>query len=249
MDAPDLATVQVDFTLAIGAGRLDASLDVPAGTVTLTQILPALQTLSSNVIASTVSIVEAEGYSISCRAGCGACCRQMVPLSLFEAEALGAWVAALPIEQRAVLAQRFHTALTAVRDGGMIARMDASKEVDHAEAKALAIDYMRLAIPCPFLENESCSIHPIRPFACREYLVTSPPEFCDDPSTMPVVGVPVPLKLSRLLYKLGAQVSEDRGGWIPLVFLLVWMQANYRPGQAITGPGPEVLYEVVKRLE
>jgi Fe-S-cluster containining protein len=36
-------------------------------------------------------------------------------------------------------------------------------------------------MPCPFLEDESCSIHPDRPLVCREYLVTSPAELCAGP--------------------------------------------------------------------
>jgi Fe-S-cluster containining protein len=250
MNESSSATVQVDFSLAIGPGRLDASLDVPAGEVTLTQLLPVLQTLSSNIIDSTVRVVNEEGYTVSCRAGCGACCRQMVPLSVFEAEGLAAWVRSLPPEQQAALEQRFDAVLLELRGTGILARMDPALWVDGSdEAKTLAIDYLAQYVACPFLVEESCSIHPIRPFACREYLVTSPAEFCRNPATNAVVGIPMPVKLSTMMYKLGAIVEKDNRGWIPLVFLFAWMKSGAEPGRAIAGPGPEVLYEVVKRLE
>jgi hypothetical protein len=56
------------------------------------------------------------------------------------------------------------------------------------------------------------------------------------------------VKLSTVLFRMGAQVEGGHRGWIPLVFLFVWMRAGVRPGDAIQGDGPEVLYEVVKRL-
>ena len=41
--------------------------------------------------------------------------------------------------------------------------------------RILGREYFQLGIPCPFLEEESCSIYHDRPITCREYLVTSPP--------------------------------------------------------------------------
>ncbi len=241
-------TVQVDFTLSIGTGRLDASLPVPSGEVTLTQMLPVLQNLSSQIIDSTVQIVESEGYQVSCRAGCGACCRQLVPLSIFEAEALTAWIGTLPEDRRQALEARFHAALGALRDTGLLARMDpALTQAGSDTAKALAIDYLAAGVACPFLVDESCSIHPIRPLICREYLVTSPAEFCANPAANQVVGIPMPIHLSKLLYRLGALV-EHSTGWIPLVFLFAWMRSDAHPGNAISGPGPELLQGLLQRL-
>jgi Fe-S-cluster containining protein len=241
--------VQVDFTLAVGPGRLNASVNVPSGLVTLTQILPALQSLSSNIMASTTQLVEAEGLKVSCRAGCGACCRQLVALSIFEAEALADWIRTLPQEQQEALEQRFDAALIALREKGLLERLDPERwAMDSEEMTTLAIDYLHARVACPFLVDESCSIHPIRPLICREYLVTSPAEFCVDPSRDKVAGVPVPVRLSRVMIKIGAQLEGGRCGWIPLVFLFAWMRGGRHPGDAIRGDGPELLYEVVKRL-
>ena len=250
MDNEPGATVQVNFTLDIGPGHLDASAIVPAGETNLTQLLPVLQDLSSSIIDSTVQLVEKEGYRVSCRAGCGACCRQVVPLSIFEAELLAGWIRTLPEERQTDLAARFDAAILQLRDSGLLARLDPSQRVPGSpEEKTLAVDYLRQRVACPFLENESCSIHPIRPLGCREYLVTSPAENCVDPSVYPVVGVPLPLKLSHVLFELGTQVDPASGGWMPLVFLFAWMRMRGgHPGQAVAAPGPELLHEIVKRL-
>ncbi len=247
--ASALPHVQVDFTLAIGPGRLEASLPVPSGHVTLVQLLPALQTLTSNIVDAAVQVVNAEGYQVSCRAGCAACCRQLIPLSIFEAQSLAAWIRTLPSDQQQALEARFHAALLTLRDRGLLSRLDpALWNEDTARTEQLVFDYLAAEVACPFLVNESCSIYPIRPLICREYLVTSPPERCAAPVPGQVVGIPMPVKTSSALFKLGEQVEKAPPGWIPLVFLFVWMRSDPHPGDAISGPGPEILYEFVKRL-
>ena len=244
--APD-ETVQVDFSLTIGPGRLDVSASVPTAQTTLTQLLPVLHSISSNIIDSTVRVVESEGFTISCRAGCGACCRQIVPLSIFEAEYLAAWIRTLPSERRAQLAVRFHAALLTLSASGILARLDEHQAIlGTPESKPLALDYLAQRVACPFLENESCSIHPIRPVICREYLVTSPAEFCSAPTRETVTPVPLPIKLSTPLYRIGAHLENNSRGRIPLVFLFAWMKSNATPGDSVAAPGPELLHEFIK---
>jgi Fe-S-cluster containining protein len=243
-------TVSVEFVIGIGDGTFTATAIVPAGQTNLTQILPVIQSLENSLIEGVAAQLAEAGRAISCRAGCGACCRQIVPLSIFEAEALTAWIRSLPEIQQQQLAQRFHQALTKLAAAGLIDRLvneDWLAETD--SARQLALDYLHQRVPCPFLEDESCSIHPIRPLICREYLVTSPPEHCFDPATLQVVPVHVPLHFSRVLNRIGAELEHDARGWIPLVFLFAWMKAGAHPGEAVAGPGPQVLYEFVKRLD
>jgi hypothetical protein len=87
----------------------------------------------------------------------------------------------------------------------------------------------------------------MRPLSCREYLVTSPPELCRDPSVNQVGGVRLPLKLSRVLYLFGQQMEQDRRGWIPLVFLLAWKKSGVKPGEYVSGTGEEVLRKFLER--
>lgn len=242
-------TVSVDFAVGIGDGQFTATAVVPAGKTNLTQILPVLQSLDDSFIAGVASQLAEAGHTISCKAGCGACCRQMVPISIFEAEALSAWIRTLPESRQQVLADRFHQALLKLAAAGLIDRMVNEDWLAETEsARQLALDYLYQRVPCPFLEDESCSIHPIRPLICREYLVTSPPEHCFDPATLQTAPVHLPFHFSRVLNRIGAELEGDARGWIPLLFLFAWMKSKGRPGEAVAGDGPEVLYEFVKRI-
>jgi Fe-S-cluster containining protein len=242
------SAVKASFKLPVGGVYLNASANLPTGKTTLTELLPIVQGLENAIVGRVADEAQAAGTPISCRAGCGACCRQLVPVSFFEAEALAAWMDTLPEERRAKLEQRFHHALLALRDAGVIDKILDERWVEEEPlATQLAIDYFHAGVPCPFLENESCSIHPMRPLSCREYLVTSPPELCRDPSVNEVRGVGLPLKLSRVLYSFGQQMEQDRRGWIPLVFLLAWKKSGMKPGEYVSGTGEEVLRKFLER--
>lgn len=242
-------TVSVEFTVGIGDDAFTAVAVVPAGQTNLTQILPVLQALDDSFIGGVTAQLKEAGHTVSCKAGCGACCRQIVPISIFEAEALSAWIRTLPESQQQELGRRFHRALLKFAEAGLIDRMVNENWLANTEsAFKLALDYFYQRVPCPFLENESCSIHPIRPLICREYLVTSPAEYCSDPAALKAVPVNLPLHFSRVLNALGAEIENDARGWIPLVFLFAWMESGARPGEAVAGPGQEVLYEFLKRI-
>ena len=104
--------MRATFSLPVGGGFLNASAQLPAGRTTLTELLPVIQNLENVIIGRVTEEAEQAGSPISCRAGCAACCRQMVPVSLFEAEALTRWMRTLPEEQQAALGRRFHRALS-----------------------------------------------------------------------------------------------------------------------------------------
>jgi hypothetical protein len=159
------------------------------------------------------------------------------------------WMRTLPETRRTELEARFHRALAALRDAGVIEKILSADWSDGGEpATQLAIDYFHARVPCPFLENENCGIHPMRPLSCREYLVTSAPALCADPAAHAVDGVRLPLKLSRALYAFGREVEQDPRGWIPLVFLLAWGRSGVRPGERVAGTGEEVLQVFLQQV-
>jgi Fe-S-cluster containining protein len=243
-------TISGEISLSFGAIALNATVRVPAGQTTLTELLPIIRNLENAIVERVGEEAESAGRQISCRAGCGACCRQMVPVSLFEAEALTKWIGTLAPEQRAELERRFHHALSTLRDAGVIEKILNNEWVlDGERTTQLAIDYFHAGVACPFLENESCSIHPIRPLSCREYLVTSPPELCRDPAVNEVAGIRLPVKLSRALYTFGQRMEQDPRGWIPMVFLLAWGKSGARPGEYVAGSGPEVLGRFLEEVK
>ncbi len=242
-------TTEVQFTLAKGPLRMNASLRVPTSEVTLTQLLPVLQEFTNDVVGGIASALQQSGETISCRAGCGACCRQMVPLSLFEAESLAAWIRTLPSERQAELATRFAAAVEQLRERGILARLGPGLwSSTRDESERLGIEYLQARVACPFLEDESCSIHPIRPLICREYLVTSPAEFCFIPVPEKVERIKMPLKPSNGLFRLGAKVENRGRGWIPLVMLGEWMKSEGHPGDSVSGLGPDVVYTFLREL-
>jgi Fe-S-cluster containining protein len=244
--------VSVEFSLAWGDNRISATAEVPSGQTNLTQLLPILQALDDSLIGAAASEAVAGGRSISCKAGCGACCRQLVPISIFEAEALAAWVRTLPEPTQQEIAQRFDQALRKLATGGILERLVATGnefwDPENEAHKSLSIEYHYQRVPCPFLVDEACSIHPIRPLICREYLVTSSPEYCVDPATLQTEMVPMPIRLMPALNRIGAEVEHNTRGWIPLVFLFAWMKANAHPGERVSGTGPEVLYKFLSRI-
>lgn len=241
--------VAAQFSMPVGRGALNASASLPTGTTTLTELLPIIQNLENAIVGRVCGEAEEAGSPISCKAGCGACCRQLVPVSLFEAEALSEWMRSLPREQQAALEERFHQALTKLRDAGAIEKILDERWVTDGELTTqLAVDYFHAGVACPFLENESCSIHPIRPLSCREYMVTSDPVLCDDPAANHVSGVRLPLKLSRVLYSFCQEMEQDRRGWIPLVFLPAWGKSGAKPGEYVSGTGAEVMRKFLERV-
>jgi len=249
MEKSAALTERVAFRLPVGRAFLNASANLPTGQTTLTQLLPIIQNLEDAITGRISEEATHAGAPISCRAGCGACCRQMVPISFFEAETLAEWIGTLAAERQAEIEARFHRALLVLRDAGVIEKiLDDQWTLKDEVATQLAIDYFHAGVACPFLEEESCSIHPIRPLACREYLVTSPPALCKDPSVNEVAGVQLPLKLSRVLFAFGQKLSQDRRGWVPLVFLMAWRKGGQKPGEFIAGTGKEVLQEFLNQV-
>jgi Fe-S-cluster containining protein len=222
---------QSTATLRLTVGDLSIAhpLTVPSAAVPASDVLPALQGLVNAV----VDAAEA-GKAISCRKGCGACCRQLVPISRTEGEALLALVDAMPDERRARLQARFADAEARITAAGL-------HEPAGRDDREISVAYFALRLPCPFLEDESCSIHPDRPLVCREYLVTSPAELCAGPAQEGVTPVPVP-KLSLAAQRL----QDDDDGWFPLAMLMAWSRAS-RP-TAKRKPGTEWVQRFLRGL-
>ena len=214
--------------LKVGDLAIAHPLTVPNAAVPATAVLPALQGLVNAVVAAAEA-----GREISCRKGCGACCRQLVPISRTEGEALLALVEAMPTERREAVRARFAQAEAAIAKAGLAERGARSD-------REMSVAYFALAIACPFLEDESCSIHADRPLVCREYLVTSPASLCAGPAQEGVTPVPVP-KLSLAAQRL----QDERDSWFPLAMLMAWSRTP-RPAQQ--RPGTEWVQRFLRRL-
>jgi Fe-S-cluster containining protein len=223
--------------LVVGGERVPLELTVPAAPVSIERLLPILRGLSSVFAERAAKQLEGEGRAISCRAGCGACCRQLVPLAPSEALALARLVDALPEPRRSLIHGRFESALKKLEAAGLLGRMGTQTA---AERTALGTAYFREGIACPFLEDESCSIHPDRPMACREYLVTSPAENCRTPRADIIE------KVTLEADPLPALVQVEAGGWVALILALRFRDEAAEP--AANHEAPTILREVIGRL-
>lgn len=229
------------FTLRLGGEEVEVRETVPARVVRAADLLPLFQRLTDTVVGAVARQAERRGQRISCRAGCGACCRQPVPVAEAEAIHLAELVGRLPIERGERVRRRFAAALDALERAGCLGDVRRLPRVsDEAERRRVGLGYFRLQIPCPFLEEESCSIYPHRPLACREYLVVSPASRCSDPGPQ-VERLAFPVRPSRLLYRFGDGLGKDNARWVPLVLALVWAgRGRGRAARRFFAPG---LYE------
>jgi len=229
--------------LGLPTGEIELELEVPPGLARVDQLLPMARALTEQIVDLTVSQVEEEGRKISCRAGCGACCRQLVPIAEAEARGIRDLVASLPEPRQSQVKARFAEALLRLDAAGLLAPLRARADWDNARRREIGLAYFRQGVPCPFLEDESCSIHPERPLACREYLVTSPPEHCADPRVGHVEGVKMPASVWTAVARLDPVEPGARSiRWVPLILALEWTEAHpdEPPGQPAA--------ELVRRL-
>lgn len=239
------ATVRVEF--AVASERFRAEIAAPVGPTPTDTLLPVLQGLTDTIVGVAAAGVEAAGETIRCRAGCGACCRQLVPISEAEARALRRLVQELPEPRREEVYGRFAEALRRLQEVGALEKLRERQSFEYDELLPFGLEYFRLGISCPFLVEESCSIHPDRPLSCREYLVTSPPENCAEPTRETVRLVNLPAKLSVIVNQLDADPQARYVRWVPLILALEWAEAHPEP-EPPTRTGPELLREIFERL-
>jgi Fe-S-cluster containining protein len=228
-------TVTANITLLLDDQPLQMQLTVPAGPSTPGQLLHLLRGLTDAVVDSAMERTAAQGKPISCRKGCGACCRQLVPIAPAEAHRLRQVVELMPEPRRSEVLSRFETAQARLAGSGMLERLSAPASMDETSRRELGIDYFRHGVACPFLEQESCSIYDERPLACREYLVTSPPEHCAQPTPDNIECLPIAARVSRALRTLEANQQPQRVPWVPLIIALDWALNDPEPAPVASG--------------
>ena len=225
-DTPPRSMRTATADLVVAGRRLRLRLNVPDGPARRIELLPVFEALADAMVDAAASDAEAKGFTISCRKGCGACCRQLVPICEVEAESLRELVEALPEPRRTAIIERFERARERLADARLLDTLRAPERVCAGDADLLGGAYFALGIPCPFLEDESCSIHAQRPLACREYLVTTPAIHCANPSDATVHRVPMPALVSRAIRRIDEDTPRDYEPWIPMILALEWPCKN-----------------------
>ncbi len=171
-------------------------------------------TSSDDALPELVSRIEDEleplRQQATCRTGCSACCRQLVPLAPAEARRLRRVAGKLPDVRQRVARTR-----NQLDDMGLLDLLDDLDGTHHAAPAELVHDLARewaeAKVACPFLnEDQSCSIYHDRPLACRLKLVRSEPQHCSGDGTNVV-----PLRV-RGRASVGALARVENATWMPM---------------------------------
>lgn len=218
--------LDVQVQLTIKGRPVTLAMSVPAGNTTLGQILPALWQAGEALIASGIRAVTESGKAISCRKGCTHCCRQVVPIAPAEARALRRLVDNLPARRRDKIRLRFAKAIREFEEAGIAEELRMRSFWEKGHTREIGLRYLSLRIDCPFLEDESCSIYAHRPLACREHLVTTPPDNCENPTGQTVQAVEIPA--GPVWWAIGRmeQGENEKLKWVPLILALEYAQED-----------------------
>jgi Fe-S-cluster containining protein len=218
----------------LGAERRFA-VQVPLGRRRPMELLPPAREFTHQATAAAVRKAQEQGRTISCKAHCGACCRQLVAISVVEAQALAEMVDALPQDRKRELRERFAAVILRLEGAGLLDPQarggDRGLIASAAGARKALIQevsrrYFELQIPCPFLEDESCGIHPDRPLVCREYHVSSPAERCAGLYQSRIEKIEPPLHMSDVLARAAARLAGTKARTIPLILALEWIECQ-----------------------
>ena len=216
------AARRIELVLRIDGDPLPVSAPQPPARGRLDELLPAMQAIDNAAIGHAIRKAEAAGKQVTCAKGCSACCRaQPVPVTPPEAHALLLLVEAMPAARRREVEARFADRVARLREAGLAdGFLHRDPALDADGARTLARDYFALGLVCPFLQDDACSIHPQRPFVCRQYLVTSDPALCADPFANPVDVIPMPLQAATAMLSAASAAMAAPQHTVPLVLAL-----------------------------
>ena len=243
--------VNVRVGMKVWGDEVEMEITLPAAPARLESLLPVFHRVADSLVDLAVDRVGAEGRVVSCKKGCGACCRQLVPIGEVEARRIGRLVDELPEPRREEVRARFARARERLAEAGLLAKLESREGFVAEERTSFGLAYFHLGIPCPFLEDESCSIHADRPIICREYLVTSPAVNCSDPKAESIDQVALPREVWTAVARAGSSVHPAGPParfipWVPLVLAPDWASAH--PDASETRPALEMVWDVFEDL-
>jgi len=227
-------------------GPLRGALAIPPRPMRLPELAFGFLEISSKLTELEIKRTARDGRPISCRKGCSACCRHLVPLSPPEAWLLADLVASMPSARQGEVRASFAAAVQRIAESPLQSLLE-GVEIRPDDVMPVSIAYQALDVACPFLRDESCSIYPYRPSICREFAVTSPAESCSQlgrapidseggsagvPSARrPITRLPVHVRLSDALSRLTAKVLGTQPEIVPLPFALEWANEHREEAQ------------------
>lgn len=246
------STERLNLSITTSSGDLQAQVDVPTHFIPITDIVPVVRSLGEQAQALEVTKTLRTGLTISCQKGCGACCqRLMVPVSPPEAFALAKMLKDLPQDHRERIEHRLIETRARLQNAGLLPLLqelaESPRQKSDSDVDPINRAYYALRLPCIFLENNSCSIYEHRPAACREYLVTSPVELCEDTEKNPVEELHIPLRAGTVLSLLWADLTGGPVRLMPLPVAFEWAE-NHQDLNTQTWSGSDLFNKAVEGL-
>lgn len=219
-----------EISLHTPSGEVTTAVGVPTSFVPITAILPLMRSLGEEVQALEQRRLVEAGRTVSCQKGCAACCRMLVPISVPEAFALAQAIDRLEQSERSRRLAKLDLAQQQLARAGLLTKLSSLAEspdpVNDEAVEPLNRAYYALRMPCPFLDDEVCSIYADRPAACRELAVTSPATECQDMTRHTVQPIPVAVRISTALSLLWADLTATTPRLIPLPLAVDWAKRH-----------------------
>lgn len=236
--APKPQQTTANIELALQQGRLRLSVTVDNGPISPRALIPLAMALSDATQKDDITTSAKRGKPVSCKPGCAACCRQLVPVSEPEARQLAEVVRRLPEPQQSQVRQRFAEALAKMEQAGLADDLREPQPWPDGTHHRQSESYFAAQIDCPFLEQESCSIYNDRPLSCREHLVTSPAELCRKPLSEQVEPLELTLRspFRAFARATAGLTATDPVAWVALPYVLEWAANHPEPKPTTTGP-------------
>lgn len=186
------------------------TINLATGLLKPTDLLRHLYPLYNMIIQNTI-----QDKPVTCSKGCSVCCNQLVPVTLPEVYNLRDLVHTMPSKKQKDIKNRFYAIIDTLKQQGLHEKLQAPRQHPGIDE-----EYFNLALPCPFLENNTCGIYPDRPFECRKYTVTSPPELCKTPYSSAIQPVTVRHNIGSLLAVFSSRLYTIDKTPVPLILAL-----------------------------
>ena len=201
------ATVMAEVDMTIGQRRR-LKVSAPAGPTPVVDLLPMAQELAGAVGRAAVEDVLESGETISCTKGCGACCRQLVPISQVEARRIRDVVEALPEPRRSQVRERFAQARRRLAEAGLLEQLLRASSGTPSKSSASAWTTFARASLAPFSKTNRAPYTPIGPSPAVNIWSPRRPSTCAQPTREAVRTARIPLKVWPALARFDKPATE-----------------------------------------
>ena len=150
---PSFGQLAVEVSLEIHGRPVCVQMTAPDVPTRLVDVVPPAQALADKIVEC---VSRSAPEPITCRKGCAACCRYLVPLSAPEALAILDRIDRAPPGRRREFRRRFLRAAEKLTSS----LADDGRRLSRCDPQGLSRWYHSLAMDCPFLEGDICCLSP-----------------------------------------------------------------------------------------